>query len=206
MSKFDVKLTESKEKYLHIPPPLVEDLQAGIQLEDVSTFSQANDYFEESLYGFAKGVAKDVKQGVKSLGADTKSANPGVKGKAWGVTKDLFKAPGRIFSGAANAYKKSGELAANLAKSGDNILDIGKRAFSSDPNSSNPTAPGGPNGPSNPLSDSGGDVRATFEKVFSSQRITAVGPVIVPIGSANGVSFEANKARDYIESLTTVTP
>ena len=72
MSKFDKKLVESKQTYLHIKPqPEPEDPK--LQIEDVQTFTGACDYFEEAWSDFKLGgmqapTLSGVSQAAKTVG------------------------------------------------------------------------------------------------------------------------------------------
>jgi len=122
MSKFDKKLVESKQTYLHIKPQ-PEPEEPKLQIEDVQTFTGACDYFEEAWSDFKLGgmqapTLSGVTQAAKTVGNTLTAPKRGLGHLARGAN-DMYQKFTKGAAEFAGAAKEGGAigLAGHLAGS-----------------------------------------------------------------------------------------
>jgi len=141
MSSFSRKLAESKEIYLNITPVPPVEVDLSIQLEEVSSFTGAVDYFEENLFGAVKRGAQSFTAGAKDMVSSTAqglsgaSGKPTLKGTAkagMAVAADLIKSPFKLSAKLGGAHSALTTKMADLNNNSDGFGDVMKQAFGPD--------------------------------------------------------------------------
>lgn len=207
MSSFSRKLAESKEIYLNITPVPPVEVDLSIQLEEVSSFTGAVDYFEENLFGAVKRGAQSFGAGAKDMVSSTaqglsgKSGVPTLKGTAqagMAVAADLIKSPFKLAAKLGGAHSALTTKMADLNKNSDGFGDVMKQAF-------------GPDGaPKNADGQSGILVLGTPEgqKVVSGRIIELLGKTSqdtrgINVGSYQNLTIDQIKLNNFMNGMKT---
>lgn len=219
MSSFSRKLAESKEIYLNITPVPPVEVDLSIQLEEVSSFTGAVDYFEENLFGAVKRGAQSFGAGAKDMVSSTaqglsgKSGVPTLKGTAqagMAVAADLIKSPFKLAAKLGGAHSALTTKMADLNKNSDGFGDVMKQAFGPDGAPKNADGTVSTGGTSGTDGQSGILVLGTPEgqKVVSGRIIELLGKTSqdtggINVGSYQNLTIDRIKLNNFMNGMQT---